>query len=278
MSRHLLLTLCLLPCGLWPAKASDDLDRAFARLYSFDFDGAHAILDAYTAASPQDPRGYSARAAAYLFFELHRLGILETEFFTDDDRIADKKKIRADPDIRRRFYAATGEAESRAQAALAVRPDDADALFAQCMASGLITDYSVFVDKKLWGSYSLAKRSNQLAQQLLKLDPQYYDAYVTTGMTEYLVGSLPFFARWLVRFDDIKGAKQVGISNLRRASESGRYLKPFAKILLAVLYLREKKPEESRSLLAELNEEYPQNPLFRKELAKLSARPGGRSR
>ena len=95
---------------------------------------------------------------------------------------------------------------------------------------------------------------------------------MTTGFSEYLVGSLPFFIRWFVRFDDVKGSKEQGIQNLQLVAQSGRYLKPFAKFLLAIAYLREKKPQESEKILASLAMEYPENPLIRKELGKLSAR------
>src|SRR5277367_4514748 len=82
--------------GAGPAE----IDLAFTRLYNFDFPGAHAALDQRIATHPEDPLAYSVRASAYLFYELDRLSILEGEFFADDRRIADKKKIKPDPDIR----------------------------------------------------------------------------------------------------------------------------------------------------------------------------------
>ncbi|HEX9760894.1 MAG TPA: hypothetical protein VGA40_08235 [Candidatus Acidoferrales bacterium] len=55
------------------------------------------------------------------------------------------------------------------------------------------------------------------------------------------------------------------------AAARGRYLRPFAKILLALVALREKQPELARTQLIELVAEFPQNPLFAKELAKLGS-------
>jgi hypothetical protein len=52
----------------------------------------------------------------------------------------------------------------------------------------------------------------------------------------------------------------------------GRYLGPFAKILLAVINVREKRPQESIRLLEELTAAYPRNPLLRNELEKLRKR------
>ena len=254
----------------WCAAASaGDIDSALQRLYNFDFAAAHAHLDRAIAAQTRDPLPQSLKAAAYLFSELHRLQILEGEFFTDDKRIIDKKKLQPDPEIRKLLFAAVDAAQERARAVLNKNPDDPEALFAMCISLGITTDYMALVEKRQIRSLSIAKASNTYAQRLLRADPKYYDAYLTTGINEYLVGSLPFFVRWFVRFDNVKGSKEQGIDNLELVARRGRYLRPFAKILLAVVYLREKRPENA---LAELNgfaREYPENPLVRKEIARL---------
>ena len=255
-----------------PAAAEDEMDRAFARLYNFDFDGAHAVLNRHLAAHAADPLGYGVRAAVYLFWELNRLGILEGQFFIDDKQITEKKKLKLDPEVRRQFFQAIEDAQSRSQKVLATAPDDENALYALCMTHGMIVDYAALIEKRQIASLSLAKRSNGCAQKLLKLHPDAHDARITTGFTEYLVGSLPFFARWIVHFEEIKGSKEVGIQNLELVARSGHYLKPFAKILLAIVYLREKKPQEAERQLAELARDFPENPLIRKELARLSTR------
>ncbi len=132
-------------------------------------------------------------------------------------------------------------------------------------------DYTALVENRQLSSLSSARRANDYAQQLLKINPQYYDAYLTTGLNEYLLGSLPFFVRWFVHFDGVNGSKDQGIENLKLVARSGRYLRPFAKILLAICYLREKQPRETQKLLAALATEFPENPLLPKELAKVSS-------
>jgi hypothetical protein len=135
-------------------------------------------------------------------------------------------------------------------------------------------DYMALVDKRQFGSLTPSKRSNSYAQQLLKLDPKFYDAYLTAGFSEYVVGSLPFFVRWFVKWDNVAGSKEQGKKNLELAAREGHYFKAFARILLAIVYLREKRPADSQKLLTELAHDYPANPLFRKELAKLNAKLG----
>jgi hypothetical protein len=62
-------------------------------------------------------------------------------------------------------------------------------------------------------------------------------------------------------------------SSSSRSRLRGHYLRPFAKILLALTALREKQTEIARTQLTELVTGFPQNPLFTCELAKLSASP-----
>ncbi len=88
------------------------------------------------------------------------------------------------------------------------------------------------------------------------------------------MGSLPFYIRWFVHFDGVDGSKTRGIENLQLVARSGHYLRPFAKILLAIVYMREKQLRETQKLLVALTAEYPENPLLRKELAKVSEEVG----
>src|SRR5580692_7960876 len=105
------------------------LDEAFRNLYNFRFPAAHEVLNRYIAAHPQDPLPYAIRASAYLFYELDRLGILESQFLTSDKRIVDKKELKPDQHVRGQFMQAEEDARSRAAAILATHPNDRRALF-----------------------------------------------------------------------------------------------------------------------------------------------------
>jgi len=252
--------------------AEESLEDAITRMYDFNFPASHQVLDRYIAAHPDQPLPYAFRASAYLFYEMDRMGILESEFLTSDDKISEKKKkVDPDPETRARFLQAITDAESRANAVLKTNPNDRDALFSMCVAQGVSTDYMAFVEKRQISSLSVAKKSNQYAQRLLRLDPKFYDAYLTAGVSEYMVGSLPFFVRWFVHFDNVDGNKQKGIERLETVSREGHFFRPFSKILLGIIALREKRPRDAQRFLAELSHDYPSNPLFRKELAKVNA-------
>ena len=254
------------------AAGPPSIDSALDRLYNFDFQAAHAALNQYVTAHPTEALPYTFRAAAYLFYELDRLGALESEFLIDDDRLVDKHKLKPDPAVRAQLFQALDDARTRAEAALKANPEDRQALFAMCLAQGVTMDYMALVEKRQMMSLSPARRSNSYAQRLLKLDPKFYDAYLATGFSEYMVGSLPFFIRWFVHFDNVDGNKGRGVRNLELVARDGHYLKPLAKVFLGIIDLREKKPQDAQRLLADLARDFPENPLYRKELGKLNAR------
>lgn len=277
MRRALALAALLTASAAVPAWCAPDsaspisLDAAMAQLYNFDFDGAHRVLDQWIADHPADPLGHALQAAAYMFAEFARLHILDAEFFQSDKRIADRHRLSYDPAVRARFYSELAQAKRLADRQLVKDPRDQDALFVEAISGGLLTDYASLVEKRGIASLSYAQESQAYAARLLRLNPGYTDAYLTSGFSDYLLGSLPFFVRWFVHFDDAQGDKREAIRRLQKVAAGGHYLKPFSKILLAIIYLRERQPAQAERLLAGLSSEYPRNPLLRGELTKVEA-------
>ncbi|HQO24361.1 MAG TPA: hypothetical protein PLK89_01525 [Acidobacteriota bacterium] len=246
------------------------IDRAFRHLYNFDFAGSLAVLYDAERAQPDNPLVYSVRAGTYLFMEMDRLKILETRFFLNDDNLVDGTgKLEPDPVVRNKLFATLERCRQIAGQRLTADPDDVDALFAMCMAAGVETDYAALVERRTWRSLRLAPTMLVHAKKLLARTPPFYDAYLNFGSLEYVVGDLPFFIRWFIRYDGVKGSKQRGIEQLKLTASQGRYYGPYARILLAVVYLRENRPDESIRLLEGLSREFPENHLFRDELARI---------
>ena len=61
-------------------------------MYDLDFTHAHQVFLSWQQQHPDDPLGPASDAAGYLFSELHRLGILESQFYTDDKAFDARKK------------------------------------------------------------------------------------------------------------------------------------------------------------------------------------------
>ena len=270
VKTFLLLVVALPLCAETSVRYQPALDSAFTQLYSSDFTRAQKVLEDYLSVHPGDPVGYAVRASGYLFSELDRLGILEADFFKDDKSITTKKSLRPDPRVHDLFYAAVNQAQALSKEVLTKNPDDQNALFAECLSDGVLTDYLALIEKRQMQSLTVNKDGYRDAKHLLQLAPDFYDAYLTTGFTEYLIGSVPVVFRWFVRFDDVQGDKKKGVETMKLVAQDGHYLKPFAKILLATAYLRDKHVGQAKAILTELTHTYPQNALLKHELDRLS--------
>jgi hypothetical protein len=75
--------------------------------------------------------------------------------------------------------------------------------------------------------------------------------------------------RWLLRLGGGEANRTLGIEKLRLTAQKGRYLMPFARLLLAVAALRDHDNNGARELLQELAREFPNNPLYKLELGRI---------
>lgn len=248
-----------------------ELEAGFHLLYELKPEEAHKHFEAWRKSHPQDPLGSAADAAAYLFEECYRQGVLTSEFFLDDKRFLGKIPLKPDSELRAAFFVADKRAQDLAQLGLKTNPDDTNALFAMALSVGLQADYASLIDKHQLDSLKMIRLAETYSKKLLVVAPDAADAYLGLGTANYFIGSLPGVKKFFLRFAGIKGDKKAGIQQVEIAAAHGHYLRPFAKILLALAALREKKPEVARIQLNELVAEFPENPLFASELAKLSS-------
>jgi hypothetical protein len=247
------------------------LERGFSGLYNLDFTGAQKDFADFQAEHPDDPVGPVSEAAGCLFSEFNRLGILEAQFYADDATFFSRPKLTPDPAVRDHFRQAISRGETLAHARLAKDPQDRDALFALTLAYGLQADYAALIDKRNMASLHFTRSASESAQQLLAVCHDCYDALVATGFSKYIIGSMSLPVRWVLRMGGLPADKKGGIADLQTTAERGHYLAPFARILLAIAYVREKNKPRAVQLLSELRREYPGNTLFPQEIEHLSA-------
>ena len=250
-----------------------ELEAGFHFLYELKVEEAHTHFATWQKLHPEDPLGSASQAAGYLFEECYRQGVLTSEFFLNNKRFLGKIPLKPDAALRTAFFEAVKQAQELAQLRLNTTPDDTNALFAMALSLGMEADYASLIDKHQMDSLKKIRDADKYAKKLLVIAPDAADAYLGLGTANYVIGSLPGFKKFFLGFAGIHGDKKVGIQQLQIAADRGHYLRPFAKILLALAALREKKREVARTQLMELAAEFPANPLFANELAKLKAAP-----
>jgi hypothetical protein len=254
-----------------PARVANisPLDHGYSDLYNLDFAGAQKDFTAWQALHPDDPVGPVSEAAGLLFSEFNRLGVLEAQFFENDEAFVDRPKQTADPALQKKFQAAIERTETLAHARLAKDPKDRDALFALTLSSGLQADYAALIEKRNFASVRFTRNASSEAQQLLTICPDCYDVLLATGFSKYILGNLIAPLRWILRMGGVPADKQGGLADLQTTADHGHYLAPFARILLAIAYVREKDKPRAVQLLTGLQHDFPGNGLFAREIARL---------
>jgi hypothetical protein len=255
------------------AQAAPELDAGFHAMYETDFARARAAFVGYERAHPADPLGPAAEAASYLYQEFYAQGVFTSEFFLDDKKLLGG--VSQPPDAQRQadFLAKNREATAMAEKLLKQNPKDAHALFVLTITEGMQADYLALVEKRQFESLRFIRRAEHDAERLLAVDRHAGDAYVALGAAHYIIGCLPGYKRFFLRLGGIRGDRARGMAELQLAAGHGRYLRPFAESLLALVALREHQPALARQLFAKLAGEFPENPIFARELARLEKPP-----
>jgi hypothetical protein len=257
-----------------PAFSSiPELEEGFHDLYVQKFPEARAIFEKWAGNHPDEPFGQIALAASYLFEEFYLQHVLTSDYFLNDKRFLGGITGTPDPGRMQGFNTAIAEARALAFKRLKKYSRDPEGLYALTLAAGMESDANSMLLKKHYDALKHLKEANVNAELLLKQRPDAYDAYVALGSANYIIGSLPASARFVLWFGGIHGDKQLGMQEVQKTIDGGRYLKPFAQILLALSARREKQNELAIKLLKDLTEEFPGNPVYMAEYEKALGRP-----
>ena len=255
--------------GQASATTDPTLEAGFRAMYALDFPSAGRLFGEYKNARPSDPIGYAVEATCLVFSEFNRLKVLEAEFEADNKKFLAPPAVPADTQLKRRILELSERTQQLAEARLRQDPADEGALFALALTNGILGDYTAHLEHRYWSAAKYGRQGDEFARKLLQHNPQFYDAYIWTGVTNYIYGSLPLPVRWPARLFGLYGDKSTGVANLRLAAEKGQYLKPYAKILLSITYLRENNKPAAAALLTELSSEFPTNGLFAAQAKRL---------
>jgi hypothetical protein len=250
-----------------------ELMDGFNLLYQQKFTEAREAFSGWQSRNPEEPFGEVAVAASYLFEELYRQGVLTSDFFLNERKFLHGIDGKPDAGRMTNFREALTRARVLAKQRQKTNPKDSEALFALTLAAGMESDSDAILEKKQLDGLKRMKEANEYAKQLLARHPDAADAYVAPGIANYIIGSLNPGYRFALWFGGIHGDKKLGMEQVNKTVENGRYLRPFAKIMLALAARREKQNVLAQRLLRELKDEFPSNDTFAAEYAKAMGLP-----
>src|SRR5262249_2929851 len=97
-----------------------------------------------------------------------------------------------DPNVDRAFRDRMAQARTKALALVAKNKNDADALYYLGAYYGVMAGYEASTARKFYSAMRNGSRCVDAHEKALKLKPDYYDAYLSIGVYDYIVGNLPF--------------------------------------------------------------------------------------
>jgi hypothetical protein len=287
------LALLLLPVGAnaqtpaQPAPAANavtaapppemvELRRAgYAASYSLDYATARAKFEEIRRRWPQHPAGdlYLANVVwLEHLFKLRRLqtGLYQNESFyagVENSNEENEQGDTVDPQVDRTFRGLMAAAKGKAQAFVTANRKDAHARYYLGAVYGVLAGYEASTARKFFSAMRNGSRSVEQHQQTVKLDPNYIDAYLTIGLYDYVIGSLPFPLRALTTLGGMRGSKERGIRQLRQLIEQKAENADDARVMLLAIHQNEKRPDLALTLLEDLGARFPANFLFKLERA-----------
>lgn len=249
----LLSIAMLMPAGI-PAGASPDLRgvdglvRAYDSILEARFDQVEAELR--RACPPAPPEACEVLAATALWWRIQ----------LDPDSLA----LDAD------FSKAADQAIASTEDWVEHDEQRAEAWFYLGAAYAVRVQWRVLRDEKLSAARD-GKRILKALEQSLELDPTLDDAYFGMGMYKYYADVAPAAARFLRMLLFLPGGdRKLGLEQMLRARSRGKLLQGEAEYQLHIIYLwYERQTKRALEILADLRQQYPGNPLFLSETARI---------
>jgi tetratricopeptide (TPR) repeat protein len=237
-----------------------------AALYNLDYEEARRIFTEIQRQFPDNPAGPQSLAASLWLQTMNESRRLQSSLYNSKSFYA-KSEDKVDPKVIQAFKQYTQQAKQLAEAKLKQNPNDVDALYALGSVTGLQAAFAGAVERRFMAALRNGMDSVDYQRKVLKLDPNFHDAEVTLGLYQYVLGSLSFPVRLMLKVGGMSGSKKKGLATLEGVVAQGTRANDDARVLLITLYKREKRYTDALKFARELAEKYPRNYLFKMEVA-----------
>jgi hypothetical protein len=245
------------------------LPPAIEHLRNLEYDAAKAQLRGYVDAHPSDLQAWNYLAIATLYDEMFERGVLESSVYGEGGEVFKASKVAVTPAFQQDLFSILDKSQQLAEERLKSDPKDKDAMYWAGVGHGTRATYHFALRKEYLPALHEATAAYNYHSDLLKLDPDYVDSYLVVGVNNYVVGSLPWYFKAFASLTGRHGDRTEGLRQVRQVTEQGNYAREDSKLMLAVLYQREKMHTPALALYQEMAHSYPRNYLLQYEVSNL---------
>ncbi len=249
--------------SLLPAEQVAKIQDGVRANYDLEHDRAAGIFQKMIREDPEDAAGYIFLAKTYWLEELVKKQELSIDRFASSDFFAESPKYKpeVEPSVEQRFRRVATQGIEKARARLDRAPEDPAALFLLGLAYQNLASYEASLKRSWWASFRAGTKTYRYHRDLLRLKPDVYDAYISTGTFQYVAGSLGWSTRWLAILLGYRGDKEKGRQLLRVTSKRATLVNHDARVLLTLIYTRERRFQDAFDELTSLLNSFPKNYL-----------------
>lgn len=249
--------------------------EGYAANYNLDYATARAKFEEIRKRWPQHPAGDLYVANIIWLEHLYKLRRLQTGLYQNESFYAGFEGSKEDGEtgdsveakVDRDFRALMAAAKAKALTLVNANRNDPFAKYYLGSIYSIMAAYEASTARKFWSALRNGSKGIDAHQQVLKLKPDYYDAYLSVGLYDYVIGNLPFPVKALIAMGGVRGNKERGIKQLNSIIEHKAENADDARVMLIGIYQNENKSEAALAILQDFTARYPNNFLFRLELA-----------
>lgn len=236
--------------------------EGFDHIYNLDYGEARQVFQDLALDNPDHPAPPLYLATVAWLEELLRRHELDLNRFAAPGYF-DRPASQVMPhEERRSFFRSIDRSQALAEKILQAAPTHQDARYFLGLSHGILASFTMTIDRERNKAFSHGKKAYAYHRELVQEDPDYFDAYMSVGMYEYIVGSLPWYFKWLAVLAGYRGSREKGMEYLRLAVERGEYVSRDARVLQMVLLVLEKDYSEALANARFLHQKYPRNYLL----------------
>ena len=239
-------------------------EKGSEAVFNLDYEAARQTFKETARLFPDDPTGSQMLASTLWLETLNKSRLLQAAIYSSQSFDANTED-KPEPHVIREFRDLTRQATQLARVRWQRNPRDPQTLYTLGAIDSLRASFDATIEHRFLAALREGSSGVDRDRDVIKLDPNFHDAELTIGLYDYIVGNLSLPVKLMASIAGVRGSKKRGIQTLERVSKEGYWERDYARLLLMVLYKREKRFPESLVLSRELQEKYPRNYLFKLE-------------
>jgi tetratricopeptide (TPR) repeat protein len=248
------------------------IQKGLDHLYRLEHDQAIRFFSELNQKYPSHPGPPLTRAVSIWLKELFLRQELDLDRFISPGyftRPAGRPMPEAD---RKKFFEDLARAKELSELYLERNPGDKDGRYYLGAIEGALGAFAFTIERSYMKALRHGKKSYQYQKAIVEEDPEFYDSYLTVGTYEYILGNLPWYIKWIANIAGYRGSEERGFEYLVLAAKESAFVANDARVLLMVLYVREKQYEYGLQVARQLHKRYPENFLLHLNQAQILER------